>query len=81
MKPPEKMLIAVDADALSRVEAKLDALLQMLERSKTTPMPDWVSISEAARINEVSATTIRRWIDLGQIEARGAGKVRRVKVR
>ena len=81
MKSPEKILIAVDADALARVEAKLDSLLQMLERSKITPTPDWVSISEAARINEVSATTIRRWIDLGQIEARGAGKARRVKIK
>lgn len=80
MDRQEKMLIAVDASALSRIEEKLDALLRLLERSDVQSLPEWVTVSQAAAREGVSASTIRRRIDSGELEAKGAGKGRRVKV-
>ena len=80
MDRPDKMLIAVDAGALDSIRAELAEIKALLQRATVTPAPDWVSIGEAARIRGVSTSTIRRWIDLGQLEATGTGKARRIKI-
>lgn len=76
-----KLLIAVDAEALSRIEADLAEIKALLKGATIQPAPEWVSISHAARIMQVSEETIRRWIRTGRLEAKGANKARRVKVR
>lgn len=70
----------VPVDRIDRLEAQIDKLLRIVERSTVTPAPEWVSVSEAARIEGCSATTIRRMVDAGKLEARGAGKARRVRL-
>jgi len=42
--------------------------------------PEWVRIPEAARRLGVSPDTVRRRIDKGQLESRGSGKLREVKL-
>ncbi len=64
------------AEDVRRLEAKLDELRAMLEQ----PAPEWLTITEAAARLGCSADTIRRRIKSGELEARGAGKLRQVKV-
>lgn len=40
-----KLLIAVDAEALTRIEAELAEIKKLLQRSTISPAPDWVSVS------------------------------------
>ena len=51
-----------------------------MARSTITPAPEWVPIREAARFMGVTPQTIRRKIDAGQIEAKGNGKTRLVRL-
>lgn len=76
-----KLLIAVDAEALGRIEAVLAEIKALLSRATVTPAPEWVGISEAAAMRGCSASTIRRMIDRGELEAKGAGKARRVRLK
>ena len=73
-------LAIIDIAALDRLEKRMEAMQRLLERSTVIPRPEWVSISEAAAFKKCSASTIRRMIDAGELEARGAGKARRVKL-
>lgn len=73
-------LIAVDAAALDRVLTRMEAIEALLSRATIQPAPEWVSISQAARMLDCSADTIRRRIAAGEMEAEGAGKARRVKL-
>jgi len=66
-----------DFEALSR---KIDALRQDLQGATIIPAPEWVCIKEAARRKGVTEDTVRRWIRDGQIEARGAGRLREVRL-
>lgn len=63
------------AEDLARLEAKLDALLAIVQ-----PPPRWVSVADYAERKGVSKQTVYRWIASGAIEARGSGKSREVKV-
>jgi excisionase family DNA binding protein len=74
-------MIAIDARALDALKADIAELKEILRHSQIQPAPEWVSISQAARILECSETTIRRRIDRGEMEAQGAGKARKVRVR
>lgn len=76
-----KLLIAVDAEALSRIEAELAEIKALLQRATINPAPDWVGVSAAARILRCSASTVRRMVDRGELEAKGAGKARRVRIK
>lgn len=73
-------LIAIDANALDRLESRLANLERMLMGATITPAPQWVSITDAADRMKVSTDTIRRWVASGRMEAEGAGKARRVKL-
>jgi excisionase family DNA binding protein len=68
------------AEDIERVEAKLDRLTAMIEGATVSPAPEWVSMSEAARRKGVHRSTIDRWIKEQRLQARGAGKLREVRV-
>jgi excisionase family DNA binding protein len=75
-----QQLAIIDLAALERLEKRLDTVLRLLEGVKATPRPEWVTVNEAARALKVSPDTIRRQIRDGKMEARGAGKARRVRL-
>lgn len=80
MNAQTQHLIAVDADALERLHDRLDSLERMLSTSTVTPQPEWMSVSAAANHLECSESTIRRKIALGEFEAKGSGKSKRVRI-
>jgi len=65
--------------AVARAVAPLVEEVRSL-KEKIDPRPEWVSIPEAAKIKDVSPDTIRRRIASGQLEARGNGKLREVRL-
>lgn len=67
-----------DAADFARLEQKVDRLTRMMEGARITPPDDWLPVKEAAEVMGVHASTIGRWIANGDLEARGAGKARRV---
>lgn len=69
-------MIAVDAEALRELHRKLDRIEARLDGQHE----EWLPVKLAAQKLEVSEATVRRWIKTGQIEAKGAGKARRVRV-
>lgn len=73
-------MIAIDPAALDRIEAKLDALSRKLDAVQIAATPDWMPVSEYARLKGVSRQTVNRRIDSGQLKARGHGKLREVRV-
>jgi hypothetical protein len=66
------------AEHIARVEAKLDAIAARLD--DIAPPPQWVSVAEYMAMKGVSKSTVYRRIDAGELEARGSGKSREVKV-
>jgi DNA-binding MurR/RpiR family transcriptional regulator len=55
-------------------------LLQIARRLDTiTPPREWLTIAEFAAEAGLSPSTVRRRVAQGQIEARGNGKLRRVR--
>jgi Helix-turn-helix domain len=80
MKMNSQTLIAVDANRLDRLEQQMAALTAALHGATVIPRPEWVRVSRAAELLNVSPSTIRRQINLGQLEAKGNGKARRVRV-
>lgn len=76
-----QQLAIIDIAALGRLEAEVAEIKALLKKSTVTQVPEWLTISEAARIERVSDETIRRWVREGKIESNGkAGKARRVKL-
>lgn len=69
--------IATSED-LARVEAELRAIRERLD--VLAPPPEWVSVAEYAAREGVTKQTVYRWIASGEIQARGSGKSRKVKV-
>ena len=49
-------------------------------RAKLDPPKEWVSVQEAADHYGVTPATIRRWISEGNLQAKGSGKARRVRI-
>lgn len=66
---------------------ELDVLLQEVRRLHDrldevviSKAPEWVSIKQAAEIMDVHPSTIHRKIASGEMEAKGSGATRRVKL-
>lgn len=55
---------------LRAITARLDEL---------APPPEWLSVDAYAAKRGVSVATVYRWIRSGQVQARGAGKLREVR--
>lgn len=68
------------AEDIARLRQEIRELKRTLEGCTIIPPPEWVSVSRAAELHGVASSTIHRWIASGQIEAKGSGKARRVKV-
>lgn len=69
--------LATKAD-IDRVEAMLRTVMQRLDQ--VAPPEVWFGINAAAERLRVSPSTIRRKIASGEIEARGVGKTRQVRL-
>lgn len=70
----------IDLTHLERLESKLDAVLDALRGATVVPAPEWITIPEAAKRLGCSTDTIRRRVTNGSMQARGYGKLKRVKV-
>lgn len=73
-------VVAVDAAWLSAIEAKLDSLTAALRGATVIPEPEWLTVKQAAAKLGCSTSTIQRRIADGTLTAKGAGKLKRVKV-
>lgn len=61
--------------------ATLDDILSELRRLNAALRgSEWMTVAQAAAALDVSDATIRRRIRSGEIEARGVGKTRRVRL-
>lgn len=65
-------LIALDPDALDRLEAKLDAVLDQL-----SDPPRWCRAGEAAERLGITESAVRKRAAQGTLKAEGTGKARR----
>lgn len=65
---------------LERLMDAITDLKRQLQAVTVEPRPEWLRISEAARVAGVSESTIRRKIGSGELQARGSGKMREVKL-
>lgn len=63
------------AEDLARVEGKVDKLLSLVQ-----PPPEWISVEEYMDRKNVSKSTVYRQIKAGELQARGIGKTREVKL-
>lgn len=70
----------VPVEHLTALTAEVRALRQAIDRATIKPQPEWLSISKAAAALGVSTATVRRRIESGELQARGSGKMRVVKV-
>lgn len=75
-----QQFVMIDAETVARIERQLQHLTAALESATVIPAPEWCSIKDAARKRGVSTATIRRKVAMGQIEARGTGKTRQVRL-
>lgn len=66
-----------DIDALA---AEIRAMRMELQSVRTTKEPEWMLVADAARRLKVSPATIRRRIASGEMQARGSGKTREVRI-
>lgn len=73
-------MIAVDAARLDRLEDEIRQLRESLKGATVKPRSEWVRIEDAAEEMGCSEATIRRKIRTGELEAKGAGKTRRVRL-
>ena len=73
-------MIAVDETEFRALISEVRALRERLDGATITPRPEWLTIAQAAEALGVSRDTIRRRINSGELEARGSGKTRRVRL-
>lgn len=76
----QAQLIAVDATALNELMKKVDRLETLISEANITPREKWLSIKDAAHVLKCDPSTVRRKISIGELEAKGTGKARRVKL-
>lgn len=70
----------VPAEEIHAIRQQLDTLVRLVEQSHIQRAPEWVTVQEAARNLDCSPDTIRRRVERGEMEAKGAGKARRVRM-
>ena len=73
-------LIAINADALDAVLVRLERLENMLQGVTIQPKPEWVSVRDYAKQLNRCQKTVTRMIERGEMEARGSGHSRMVRV-
>lgn len=65
----ERMLIAVDPDALAEIKAEIAVLRREIQSVHLSPRPEWVPASEYAKTAGGTRRTVMNWIAAGQIES------------
>lgn len=65
---------------LDLLRAEIAALRAEIRGATITPVPQWVTVREAAERLGCTTRTIQRKADAGEIEARGSGKSRMVRL-
>ena len=73
-------LVLVDAGLIKSLQADIAEIRAMIRDATVIPAPEWVSIAEAARRLGCSTDTIRRRVAAGSMQAKGNGKLKRVRV-
>lgn len=63
---------------IAEVMAEIRAVRQRLD--ELAPAPQWISVAEYMERKKVSKSTVYRKIEAGELQARGSGKTREVKV-
>ena len=63
---------------IAEVMAEIRAVRQRLD--ELAPPPEWISVAEYMDRKDVSKSTVYRRIKAGELQARGSGKTREVKV-
>lgn len=73
--------MTIDAAIREAVEAAVAPLAREIRdlKAKLDPPKEWLTVKEAEKYFDVSASTLYRWIDEGSIETKGKGKARRVR--
>lgn len=64
-----KIMVAVDPDALSAVQAELAALRAEIRAVRMMPAPEWMPAGEYAKQAGVTRRTVMNWIAAGRIES------------
>lgn len=59
---------------------QLAEIVRAAVRAEIQPRAEWLTIADAAAQSGVSEDTIRRKVRAGEIEAKGSGKLRRVRL-
>lgn len=75
-----EQFVLVPSAAIEALAAEVRQMREELRGARIHPAPQWLSISDAAKALNVHRATITRKIDTGELEARGSGKLRRVKI-
>lgn len=75
-----RMMVMIGTDDIAALRADIAALARKIEGATVQPLPEWCSVNDAARRLGVSTATIRRKVSIGQIEARGSGKTKLVRI-
>lgn len=73
-------LIAIDPTALESLRREIARLHARLDAVTITPRPEWVTVKDAATALDVTPDTIRRKIKSGELQAKGTGKGRMVRL-
>lgn len=71
----------IEIPELKQMMAELRTIRQMLEGATVTPAPQWMTIGAACETLGVSRATIHRKIAAGELEAKGSGKTRMVRLK
>ncbi|MEP2474741.1 MAG: hypothetical protein ABJH45_24810 [Paracoccaceae bacterium] len=74
-----KQYVLVDADALTKIEARLLTIQETLAAVKMQPAPEWVSVDQYAETVGRSVQTVRAWIRQGRVETKQMGNKRMVR--
>lgn len=72
--------VMVPAGEMEAMRKDIQRLAQMIEGATITPPNEWLPIPDAAEALGVDVSTVHRRLKAGSLEARGSGRLRRVKV-
>lgn len=78
--PPHQQLVIIPEQTLLDIKSEISEIKILLARATIQQAPDWVPVREAARIKGVTTGTIRRKINSGELQAKGSGPSRLVKL-
>ena len=75
-----QQLIAIDADALAALIAKVDGLTEEVRKARISPEPQWLTVPAYAERIGRSVDTVMRKVRAGELETRHDAGVRMIRV-